>query len=93
MANCHITHIVSALDWKFEDNSPLIKGYQHLYIPVDDVEDENLIEWFPRSNRFIKQGLCYKPEAKGDSSPATLDGTRETGITREDGKSGVLVHW
>lgn len=60
LKNCNITHIVSVIDWEFKNDAPLISGYKHLHIPVDDVEDENLLEWFPRSNRFIHEGLNYK---------------------------------
>jgi len=85
LKNCNITHIVSVLDWQFKDDVPLIRGYQHLHIPVDDVEDENLLEWFPRSNQFIQEGLNYRP--KNDSKSAeTLDHINENG-------SGVYIHW
>lgn len=28
-----------------------------MIVEVDDVEDENIIEWFPRCNAFVKEGL------------------------------------
>jgi hypothetical protein len=76
------------IDWKFADDSPLIKGYKHLHIPVDDIDDENLIEWFPRSNAFIEQGLNYWQHDSQDVE--THPGKMQDGI---DGNSGVLVHW
>jgi hypothetical protein len=81
---------VSVLDWQFEKDNPQTRGFHHLHVPVDDVEDENLLVWFPRTNAFIQQGLDYwrTPAAheersfQGDLDP--LDG---------DKGSGVLIHW
>lgn len=85
LKNSNITHIVSVLDWEFKDEPPLTRGYQHLHIPVDDVEDENLLEWFPKTNRFIQQGLDYSPKATSD---------RDDTIQSPSGKgSGVYIHW
>ena len=85
LKNCNITHIVSVLDWEFTDDAPLLRGYQHLHIPVDDVDDENLLEWFPKSNQFIKQGLDYRPN-NGSSLGDGGDSLDEKG-------SGVYIHW
>ena len=85
LKNCRITHIVSVLDWEFKDDAPLIRGYQHLHIPVDDVEDENLLEWFPRSNDFIREAL---KDQEGQS--ASHDGTTEG---MDEKFSGVYIHW
>lgn len=85
MKNCNITHIVSVLDWEFKDDAPLIRGYQHLHIPVDDVEDENLLEWFPRSNHFIQEGLTYRSKNKASLGDGA-DNLSEKG-------SGVYIHW
>jgi dual specificity phosphatase 12 len=90
LANCRITHILSVIDWKFADDSPLIQGYQHLHIPVDDVDDENLIEWFPRSNTFIEQGLNYW---KNDVQNPGANQSSARDINTIHGNSGVLVHW
>jgi dual specificity phosphatase 12 len=89
LANGNITHVVSVIDWKFHDESPLIKDFQHLHISVDDVDEENLIEHFARSNAFIKEGLNYR---KGEANVSThFNSTEEwTGV---DGGSGVLIHW
>jgi len=76
------------LDWEFKDDAPLIRGYQHLHIPVDDVEDENLLEWFPKSNAFIKQGLNYR------AGNRTSLGTGVDDFDDFDEKgSGVYIHW
>jgi hypothetical protein len=92
LTNCHITHIVSVLDWHFDDASELIRGYQHLHIPVDDVEDENLLTWFPRSNAFIEEGLKAKWKHDGDRSNALPTHANEAAV-RSDDEGGVLVHW
>jgi dual specificity phosphatase 12 len=35
----------------------LFKPFQHLAISVEDNEDENLLQHFAESNRFIEDGL------------------------------------
>ena len=78
---------MSVLEWQFEEDNPLTRGFQHLHIPVDDVEDENLLVWFPRSNAFVHGGLNYHrtlKDAKPHSDPKSEDPDRE---------SGVLIHW
>lgn len=85
----NITHIVSAVDWKFAENSPLIRGFQHFQIPLDDVYDSNILEYFPRSNAFIHNGLNHWATGQILDAANLLDSTT-------DGKphqSGVLVHW
>ncbi|RMZ86248.1 hypothetical protein DV737_g115, partial [Chaetothyriales sp. CBS 132003] len=90
LQNCHITHIVSVLEWQFEPDNPLTRGYQHLHIPVDDVEDENLLVWFPRSNAFIHDALA-------NSSPTKVPSDGEMLTTNPDAHdahpgNGVLIH-
>jgi hypothetical protein len=87
LQNCRITHIVSVMDWQFEEENPMTRGFQHLHIPVDDVEDENLLVWFPRSNVFIQQGLDFwRTPEYANSRPD---------LSSDDGDqgSGVLIHW
>lgn len=50
-----ITHIVSVLRLPF-DHDP-IEGFRHHVVEVDDVVDDNFLEHFPDSNKFIKEGL------------------------------------
>lgn len=91
LINSRITHIVSVLDWSFENETSLVKGFQHLHVPVDDVDDENLLQWFPRTNVFIQQGLDYwrtNPEATRTAVARPDD---ESGDPDEG--SGVLIHW
>ncbi|KIW10161.1 hypothetical protein PV08_11122 [Exophiala spinifera] len=73
---CNITHVVSVIDWKFKPGWDPLRGVQHLHIPLDDVYDSNILEYFPRSNAFIHEGLNYR-------STKSSEGLRE---------SGVLVH-
>jgi dual specificity phosphatase 12 len=35
----------------------LLEGYKHLLVDVNDTEDENLLEHFPKTNAFIAEGL------------------------------------
>jgi dual specificity phosphatase 12 len=56
LQQANITHVLSVL------RSPLDQEVfrpfkQHMVVEVDDVEDENLLEHLPATNRFIKEGL------------------------------------
>lgn len=84
----NITHIVSAVDWKFAENSPLIRGFQHLQIPLDDVYDSNILEYFPRSNAFIHEALNHWAPSQARHGASRLDSSIESAY-----QSGVLVHW
>ena len=76
------------MDWNFEPDNPLTRGFEHFHIPVDDVEDENLIRWFPQSNAFIDKALKSQPTySRGKSSE--LDSTVET----SERGNGVFIHW
>jgi dual specificity phosphatase 12 len=50
-----ISHMVSVL--RLPLDKTLFEGFEHLVIEVDDVEDENLIEHFPKANEFISSAL------------------------------------
>jgi dual specificity phosphatase 12 len=47
--------VLSVLSYNRE--SDLFKPYKHLLIDVDDVEDENLLQYFTTTNGFIQEGL------------------------------------
>jgi dual specificity phosphatase 12 len=51
-----ITHIVSVLKYDFKDFEDWEK-YGHCSVEVDDVEDENLLGEFGRTNKFIGDAL------------------------------------
>ena len=55
LKNANITHVVSAL--RLPLDKKLFEGYEHLHIEVDDVEDENMLEWFSVANDFVRGGL------------------------------------
>jgi dual specificity phosphatase 12 len=50
-----ISHMVSCL--RLPLDKTLFEGYEHLVIEVDDMEDENLLEHFPTTNKFISKAL------------------------------------
>ena len=50
-----ITHVLSVARMPFRED--LFQGYEHLQVEVDDVEDDNLLEHFSKTNRFIQDGL------------------------------------
>lgn len=51
----NITHAISVL--RLPLDKALFANFKHLVIEVDDVDDENLIEHFATSNRFIDDAL------------------------------------
>jgi dual specificity phosphatase 12 len=42
---------------RYNKDSELFKPYKHLLVDVDDVEDENLLQFFTTTNGFIQEGL------------------------------------
>lgn len=50
-----ITHVISVL--RLPLDKTLFENYEHKIIEVDDVEDENLLEHFTASNKFISGAL------------------------------------
>jgi len=55
LKECNITHVLTALRLPLEQD--LFKDYKHMVVEVDDVDDENLLEHFPKTNQFIQDGL------------------------------------
>lgn len=51
----NITHVLSVLRLDLDED--LFGPYHHKTIQVDDVDDENLLEHFPATNKFIQDGL------------------------------------
>ena len=82
---------MSVLDWEFKGDNPLTRGYQHLHIAVDDVEDENLLRYFPQSNAFIHKGLKYwQPEKHTNQDTQSSQGPDPLDI---GAGNGVFIHW
>jgi hypothetical protein len=78
------------MDWHFEEGNALTKGFQHLHIPVDDVEDENLIRYFPQSAAFVHDAL----NGKSANDKATISKSAFPSDPDElDPGNGVLIHW
>lgn len=76
------------MDWQFEEDNALTRGFQHLHIPVDDVEDENLLRYFPQAVEFIHQGL------NSPSNKRLNNGGRPSSNSDDlDRGNGVLIHW
>jgi len=51
----NITHVLSVLRLPLDQD--LFKPFKHLVVEVDDVEDENLLQYFVTTNGFIQEGL------------------------------------
>ena len=55
LKKANITHVVSALRMPLDRD--LFKKFKHYVVDIDDVEDENIIQYFAASNEFITEGL------------------------------------
>ena len=71
-----ITHIVSILDFDIYE-AGAFKEYKHVHIRVDDDPNENLLEHFPETNKFIEDALAgnggvFVHCAMGKSRSATV---------------------
>lgn len=55
LQKANITHVVSVLRMRPDEN--LTEGFQQLKIEVDDVDDEDLLQYFASANAFIQAGL------------------------------------
>lgn len=55
LKEANITHIISVL--RLPLDAELFVGFKQLLIEVDDDEDENLIEHFAASNKFIDDAI------------------------------------
>ncbi|KAL2833391.1 protein-tyrosine phosphatase-like protein [Aspergillus cavernicola] len=55
LSRANITHVLSVL--RLQPTDETLLAYQHHRIEVDDVEDENLLEHFPSTIKFIQSGL------------------------------------
>jgi dual specificity phosphatase 12 len=55
LRQANITHVLSVLRAPLDQH--LFSSFKHMVVEVDDVEDENLLEHFPATNKFIKEGL------------------------------------
>ncbi|KFY19243.1 hypothetical protein V491_04530 [Pseudogymnoascus sp. VKM F-3775] len=51
-----VTHIVSALRFNYKETKGW-ENYTHCNVQIDDMDDENIIEHFPRVVQFIKLAL------------------------------------
>jgi Dual specificity phosphatase, catalytic domain len=55
LQQANITHVVSVL--RMRPDETLTESFQHFRIEVDDVEDEDLLQYFASANAFIQSGL------------------------------------
>ena len=51
----NITHVLSVL--RIELKESLFEGFHHHVVPVDDADDEDLLQHFPSTNAFISEAL------------------------------------
>lgn len=55
LQEANITHVLSVL--RLPLDKELFKPFKHLLVEIDDVEDENLLQFFTTTNGFIQEGL------------------------------------
>ena len=76
------------MDWQFDEDNALTRGFQHLHIPVDDVEDENLLRYFPQAVEFIHKALNPSSDERANDVGRPLSHSDHL-----DRGNGVLIHW
>ncbi|KAG7004622.1 cytidylyltransferase [Physcia stellaris] len=81
MRKANITHVVSVLCLPLDVD--LFQDYKHLVIEVNDVEDENILQYFPTSNAFIQEGL------DGGGSYRTLVGEQQRSLSSTNLPNGL----
>jgi hypothetical protein len=52
----NITHVVSAVNFDSYE-SEQFRPFKHFAVQIEDDANENLLQWFDRTNRFIEDGL------------------------------------
>lgn len=52
----NITHVLTV--FRPPIDAATFEGYTHKLIPIDDVDDENILEQIPSANEFIRAGLA-----------------------------------
>lgn len=55
LEEANITHVLSV--HRLPVDKELVSPYKQLLVEVDDVEDENLLQYFTTTNAFIQEGL------------------------------------
>ncbi|KAF2184295.1 hypothetical protein K469DRAFT_688777 [Zopfia rhizophila CBS 207.26] len=55
LQQANITHVLSVLRLPLDQR--LFTPFKHMVVEVDDVEDDDLLEHFPATNKFIQDGL------------------------------------
>ncbi|KAG8622877.1 hypothetical protein KVT40_009388 [Elsinoe batatas] len=55
LKECNITHVLTILRLPLDQD--LFAGYKHQVFEVDDVDDENLLQYLPQCITFIQDGL------------------------------------
>ncbi|KAL8915778.1 MAG: hypothetical protein Q9172_006666, partial [Xanthocarpia lactea] len=55
LKEANITHVLSILTLPLD--TVLFEDYKHLAIDIDDDEDADIIQYFPATNAFIREGL------------------------------------
>lgn len=56
LREANITHVVSVLKESPTDED-LLASYQTYHVPVDDVSDEDILQYIPGAVKFIEEGL------------------------------------
>lgn len=57
LKQAHITHIISVFRLPLPQDVPNQNHFKRLVVEVDDLTDENIIQYFPITNAFIQEGL------------------------------------
>lgn len=55
LVNAGVTHVLSAINYRLEPR--MIERFTHFQIKLEDDEDEDIIQFFPQTNKFIDDAL------------------------------------
>ncbi|KAF2439963.1 phosphatases II [Karstenula rhodostoma CBS 690.94] len=58
-----ITHVLSVVDYEPGLDKPHLSGLKKMHIWAEDDPNEDLLQWFERTSKFIREGLEYEDGA------------------------------
>lgn len=72
-----ITHILSVIKYTLPADQEAFQNTEHMTIDIDDMEDEDILQYLPRMVRFIERGLYGETPALAATTNDTAGKTEE----------------
>ncbi|KAM7184337.1 tyrosine-protein phosphatase [Naviculisporaceae sp. PSN 640] len=66
-----ITHILSVIKYILPADQPAFQNTEHMTIDIDDMDDQDILQYLPRMVRFIERGL-YGETSALEASPNSI---------------------